>query len=193
MTSTIVISIPWRIVSGVILVLAPQSCLLESNILQLSSRICYVVESYLRSKVLDVQRYFLNLSINRHSGSPFFCKIFTSATEVRWWGWLITNCVPNLVTSISKKSIDKGGSLVNLLELHLLMRWAIVDTRQCCLLYINSFGLRIHWRIRLGLSFHHIGLSSMISNLREILLPRCLHKRGFRGFLLPFQRCGTRY
>ena len=50
----------------------------------------------------------------RQHHHPFSCRMFTKAVNIKWCGWLITNCVLNLATNMSKESIERGvGSHVN--------------------------------------------------------------------------------
>ena len=58
----------------------------------------------------------LNLSMNSLRDSPFSLRMLTRAIKVRWCCQLVANCVPNLGTKVSKKSMEFGGSLVNQLK-----------------------------------------------------------------------------
>ena len=59
---------------------------------------------------------FPNCSINSRNDSPFSCRIFTNAREVRWCGLLVVNCMPKWVANVSKQSIEMGGNRVNQLS-----------------------------------------------------------------------------
>jgi len=59
---------------------------------------------------------FPNCSINSCRDSPFSCRIFTNAKEVRWCGLLVANCMPKRVANVLKQSIELGGNRVNLLS-----------------------------------------------------------------------------
>jgi len=42
--------------------------------------------------------------------------MLTKAMDVRWWGQLVANWTSNLATSVSKQSIEFGGSFENQLK-----------------------------------------------------------------------------
>jgi len=68
------------------------------------------------SKLEIIKDIFPNRSINSHRDSPFSCRIFTNAKEVRWCGLLMANCMPKRVANVSKQSIELGGNRVNQLS-----------------------------------------------------------------------------
>ena len=59
---------------------------------------------------------FPNYSINSRRDSPFYCRIFINAREVRWCGLLVANCMPKRVANVSKQLIELGGNRVNQLS-----------------------------------------------------------------------------
>jgi len=51
--------------------------------------------------------------MNSLKDSAFSCRMLTRAMDVRWWGQLVENCIPNLDISVSKQSMEYEWSLVN--------------------------------------------------------------------------------
>lgn len=44
------------------------------------------------------------------NGSLFSCRMLTRETNVKWWGWLVANCVSKRAAKVSNKSTKLGKS-----------------------------------------------------------------------------------
>lgn len=56
---------------------------------------------------------FLKNPMKVRNGSFFSCRMLTRATDDRWWGRLVANCMPKQATRVSNESTEFGGSRVN--------------------------------------------------------------------------------
>lgn len=56
---------------------------------------------------------FLKRSMNVRNGPFFSYCMLMRATNVRWWGWLVANCVPKRAIRVSNESTELRGSCVN--------------------------------------------------------------------------------